>query len=340
MTTTHDMGLLANWFDKHDIPLDGPPRLELIAGGRSNLTYRVVDRAGARYVLRRPPFGHVLESAHDVGREYRIISALAASDVPVPRAYGLCSDTDVFDAPFYVMELVSGEVIATESEGAAYPAGARATASRNLVEVMARLHAVDVDAIGLGELSKKSDYSQRQLRRWQRQFHAATTRELPLVDALHHDLLASAPPQRRTGLVHGDFRPGNALLGRGGTVEAVLDWELATLGDTFADIGWMLANWRQPGEPELLVSPTANPGWLTRAEVAACYQEAIGCEIPDAHVRWYIAFAMWRLACISEGVYTRYREGAMGDDGYDVEVSGRLVVRLLETAREILDGAG
>ncbi|GAA0235079.1 phosphotransferase family protein [Cryptosporangium japonicum] len=323
------MTTLAGWFAEHGIPLDAEPELTLIAGGHSNLTYRVNDR----YVLRRPPRGHVLPSAHDVGREHRVIRALEPTPVPVPHSFGLCEDTAVLGAPFYVMDLVPGTVVAGRDDGAAYPADARGPACRDLVGVLAAVHDVDVDAVGLGELGRRAEYGARQLRRWRRQFHAAA-RELPLVDEVHDRLAAAIPPQRRTGLVHGDYRPGNVLLAADGHVTAVLDWELATLGDTMADLGWLTATWCEPGEEELIESPAANPGFVRRDELIAEYHHRTGSDVSD--IGWYQAFALWKLACIAEGVHARYKAGVMGADGVDVEAQGTRVNRLAEAAAAAL----
>ncbi|MDQ7909073.1 phosphotransferase family protein [Phytohabitans sp. ZYX-F-186] len=323
---------LAAWFAGNGIALDGPPRLTLIAGGRSNLTYRVADGTGDRYVLRRPPTGGVLQSAHDVGREYRIITGLATTDVPVPVAHGLCTDETVLGAPFYVMSLVPGTVLAGDEDGAGYPLRARRGASADLVRVLTAIQRVDVDAVGLGDLGRRDSYGARQLRRWLRQFHLTTRRRLPLVEELHDQLERTIPPQRFTGLVHGDFRPGNVLLSPDGHINAVLDWELATLGDTLADLGWLVATWRQPGEAELLESPTAHPGFASREELVAAYQAGTGRDVSD--LPWYQAFALWRLACIFEGIFVRYSTGVMGDDGVDPAAEGERVVRLAEAARE------
>lgn len=329
-----DASQLARWFDANGIDLTEPVRLTLIAGGRSNLTYQADDAAGRSYVLRRPPMGNVLPSAHDVAREHRIISALDGSGVPVPHSYGLCTDPSVFGAPFYVMNLVPGVVVAVDSEGSEYPVESRTLASIDLVDIMARIHLLDVDEVGLGALGRKEDYGQRQLRRWHRQFHESSDRDLPLVDEVHRRLSSAIPPQKFTGLVHGDLRPGNVLLSPDGRVNAVLDWELATLGDTLADLGWLVATWRMPGEPELLESPTAHPGWLSRAELINRYSERTGHDVSD--IGWYRAFALWRLTCIGEGIYSRYRAGVMGNDGFDIEAQALLVVRLAEAAHAAL----
>jgi aminoglycoside phosphotransferase (APT) family kinase protein len=325
---------LAAWFAEKGIPLTGDPVLSLIAGGHSNLTYRVTDDGGQEYVLRRPPLGHVLQSAHDVGREHRIISALEPTSVPVAHSYGYCDDVDIIGAPFYVMNFVPGTVVASHEDGAEYPPAARPAACAALVKVLASIHTADVDEIGLGELGRKADYAARQLKRWQRQFHASATRELPLVDEVHDRLAAAVPPQRCTGLVHGDYRPGNLLLSPEGRVNAVLDWELATLGDTLADLGYLTATWREPGGPELLQSPTDQDGYWTRTELIDEYEKLTGRDVSD--IGWYQAFGLWRLTCIGEGVYARYRAGVMGNDNVDIEAQGERVIHLAEAAHDLL----
>jgi aminoglycoside phosphotransferase (APT) family kinase protein len=335
MTTGIDVRLLTRWCDDNGIDVTPPVTATLIAGGRSNLTYRLHDSRGRDYVLRRPPLGSVLPSAHDMAREARIIGALEATGVPVPRNHGYCADPSVIGAPFYVMNFVAGRVVATDDEGTTLPRAARVTASEQMIDVLASIHLLDVDEIGLGRLSRgREDYVCRQLRRWHRQFHSSTDRHLPLVDEVHRALSAGVPPQRYTGLVHGDYRPGNVLLAADGSVEAVLDWELATLGDTMADLGWLLATWREDGEPEVYQSPTGHAGFLTRAELIRRYQQTTGRDVSD--MPFYIAFSLWRLACIYEGIYARYRSGVMGDESVDVEEQGRIVVRLAEAAGQIL----
>ncbi|SOD74634.1 aminoglycoside phosphotransferase (APT) family kinase protein [Jatrophihabitans sp. GAS493] len=329
---------LVEWLESASIAVSPPLTLTLIAGGRSNLTYRVDDSAGRSYVLRRPPTGGVLQSAHDMGREHRIISALADTPVPVPTTFGHCEDLDVIGAPFYVMNLVPGVVVTTDSDGGAYPRPARAAASAELIDVLARIHLLDLDAIGLNTLARRGQYLQRQLKRWHHQFHASTGRDLPMVDEVHRRLSRTIPVQRFTGLVHGDYRPGNLLLAPDGRVNAVLDWELATLGDTMADLGWLLATWREPGEVELLESPTAHPGFLRRDELVELYARATGRAVDG--LDYYLAFALWRLTCISEGIYQRYQTGAMGDDGFDVEWQREQVSVLAAAALHALDRAG
>jgi aminoglycoside phosphotransferase (APT) family kinase protein len=337
-TDSLDAGPLGGWLAANGLTLAGGPRLTLIAGGRSNLTYAVADERGVQCVLRRPPHGHVLQSAHDVGREYKIITSLAETEVPVPRGYALCTDESVLGAPFYVMSFVPGTVVAGDEDGAEFPAGSRGRASRELVDVLAAIHQVDVDRVGLGTLGRKQDYCRRQLRRWHTQFHATADGRLGLIDEIHDRLARTVPEQRFTGLVHGDYRPGNVMLDVTGQVNAVLDWELATLGDTLADLGWLLATWRQPGETELLESPSAQDGFWSRIQLVERYELMTGHQVPD--LSWYQAFALWRLACISEGIRARYQGGAMGDDGFDSGAEGRHILDLAEASlRALSSGA-
>jgi aminoglycoside phosphotransferase (APT) family kinase protein len=331
-----DTDRLTAWFAASGIRLSGPLDFTLFGNGRSNLTYRIVDGDGHSYVLRRPPLSGVLESAHDVAREHRVISALSGTDVPVPTPFGLCTDQTVLGAPFFVMRFVEGVVLAGDAEAAALATEARHLASIDLVDVLVGIHRVDIDEIGLGSLGRKEDYVHRQLKRWHRQFHQSDPRDIPLIDELHARLSQKAPPQRYTGLVHGDYRPGNALFDSRGVVQAVLDWELTTLGDTLADVGWLLATWREAGEAQLLECPTAQPGFAVRTELLSRYGAASGHDLSD--IGWYISFAHWRLACISEGVYARYRSGAMAAEDFDLAAQGDLVLRLAEASREALDG--
>lgn len=325
---------VARWLADNDVPVDGPLQVTLLAGGRSNLTYRVDDAAGRSYVLRRPPGGAAQSAAHDVAREHSVLERLQGTPVPVPRLWGLCEDLSVVGAPFLVMEHVEGVVLATDADGAAYPMDRRSRAATGLIDALGAIHQLDVDAIGLGDLGRREDYLPRQLARWHRQFHAVTDRSLPIVDEVWTRLGATAPPQRYTGLVHGDFRFGNVLVGVNGNALAVLDWELCALGDTLADLGWLTALWHEEGEPEISVSPTGHPGYPTRSEIIDRYRIHTGRDVSD--IGWYQAFALWRLACIGEGIYARYRDGAMGDDGFDLAAQRHHVVELAEAAARAL----
>ena len=332
-----DLALLTRWFADRRISADGPLSLTLIAGGRSNLTYVVRDAAGRKYVLRRPPYGSLLPRAHDMEREFTVISALAGTAVPVPGAVALCTDAAVLGAPFYVMDLMPGVVLSDDADGSSFPREVRRPATESLVDVLVALHAIDADAVGLGRLGRRANYLERQLNRWRRQFTEAGGRPLPQVGTIHARLSRSVPPQQASGIVHGDYRFGNVLLGPDGGVTAVLDWELATLGDPLADLGWLAANWREPGAEPLLESPTAHSGWPSRADVVDRYARQTGLDV--SCIGWYVAFSHWKLASIMEGVYVRYRRQVMGDDGTDIAAQGELVLRLLTAAEQALDTA-
>ena len=325
------------WMVAHVEGVTAPLRFVPIAGGHSNLTYLVVDAAGRELVLRRPPLGNILSTAHDMGREHRLISALGPSAVPVPPALGLCEDPVVNGAPFYVMAFVRGAVLAFLDDALAYPVASRAPAADNAVDVLARLHTVDPDAVGLGDLGRREGYVERQLKRWHAQFEKSKTRELPLEVEVHRRLSEAVPPQRYTGIVHGDYRLGNMLVGPDGEVLAVLDWELATLGDTLADLGWLVTHWHEPGEEFIGLAPpsTMAPGFPTRSHVVERYGAATGRDLSD--LPYYLAFARWRNACILEGVFSRYKAGVMGSSDVDVDLMGRSVELHAEEAKAALD---
>ncbi len=293
---------------------EAPFRFDIIAGGHSNLTYRVVAGDGSCFVLRRPPLGHVLASAHDVGREFRIISGLQDSAVPVPPALGLCEDRTVNGAPFYVMGYVDGHVVRDRhiAESALTP-DARATASRSIVDTMAALHAVDLEAAGLADLARHDGYIARQLKRWYGQWNQQKTRDLPVVDEVHDALAALVPEQGPASIVHGDYRLDNTIVSPAGDVVAVLDWEICTLGDPLADVGMLQVYWTGPGDVATAWGgqSTTAPGFWDRAEVAARYAEVSGRDI--SRLDFYVAFGYWKLACILEGVYARYLGGALGE---------------------------
>ena len=239
---------VGHWLAEHVDGLAGPVEFGLVSGGRSNLTYRLTDAAGATYALRRPPTGGVLSTAHDVSREWRFISALAPTAVPVARPVAYCADTAVTGAEFYVMGFVEGLVLADADAGLALVPQARSRAAEQLVDVLVALHALDPVALGLGDMVRKTGYLERQLRRWRAQVHATDAAEVPLLDEVH-DLLARRIPAQANGIVHGDYRAGNVAFGPDGGVRAVFDWELATSGDPMADLGWLASTWQDPGEP-------------------------------------------------------------------------------------------
>lgn len=320
-----DASGVSAWFTDHVSEVSLPLEFTLVAGGRSNLTYLVTDSAGRRYVLRRPPTGHLLPTAHDMAREHKIIAAMGPAGVPVPPALGLCQDEQVNGAPFYVMGFVDGVIARNESDVAAHlDEDARRAAGLALIDTMAQIHMVDPDAIGLGDLGRKDGYIARQLKRWNANYQAANQARggtiLPAMEQIHAQLSANIPEQGPAAVVHGDYRLDNCILAPDGKrVLAVLDWELCTLGDPLADVGQFLVYWPESGERSALGhAPTAMPGFAKRAELIDRYAAATGRDLSG--LDFYVAFAYWKLAAILEGVYARYVGGAMGDDGFDFSV--------------------
>jgi aminoglycoside phosphotransferase (APT) family kinase protein len=309
-----DVARASAWLEAHVSGARGPFEFDLIAGGHSNLTFSVVASDGSRFVLRRPPLGHVLASAHDMGREHRILSGLQGTSVPVPPVEGLCSDPAVIGVPFYVMRYVVGHVVRdSDTALAALTPGARANASRSLVDTMAKIHAVDLPAAGLDDLGRHEGYISRQLRRWYGQVSQQRTRDLPAIDRLHDALEARVPDQSAATLVHGDYRLDNCMVDDDGELVAVLDWEISTLGDPLADLGLLTVYWTGPDDPPgaWTAGATTAPGFWPRARIAERYGEVSGRDV--SNLDFYVAFAYWKLACILEGVYARYLGGALGD---------------------------
>ena len=308
-----NVAAVTQWFETQVPDARGPFHFDVIAGGHSNLTYRVTGANGGRYVLRRPPLGHRLASAHDMSREHRIINALQHSAVPVAPALGYCDDPAVNDDPFYVMRFVDGHVIRDRATAEALlsPA-ARRTASESIVDTMAAIHNVDLAAVGLADLGKHAGYIARQLKRWYGQWNAQKTRELAAVDTVHDELMRRIPEQGAATIVHGDYRLDNCMVGDDGRVVAVLDWEICTLGDPLADVGLLQVYWTGPNDPASAWTGNATtaPGFLDRADLAARYAEVSGRDLTD--LPFYVSFAYWKLACILEGVYARYLGGALG----------------------------
>jgi aminoglycoside phosphotransferase (APT) family kinase protein len=309
---------------------DEPVVVQRIAGGHSNLTYRITDAAGAVYALRRPPTGGVLATAHDMSREWRFLTALAPTPVPVARPVAYCADPDVLGAEFYVMDFVDGDVLGDAAAADRLTPAARRTAGLDTIDVLADLHAVDPHAVGLDDLRRPGSYLERQLRRWHRQVRDSAVPDLATLEAVHDLLVERMPPTSEVRIVHGDFRLGNLAVGPDVRVRAVFDWELATLGDPLADLGWIVASWGRPDDevPATIAGPTVAEGFPDRSEVIARYAARSSRDV--AALPYYVAFARWRSACIGAGVYTRYVAGVMGDDVGDV---GDVAVARLESLR-------
>ena len=331
-----DVERVSAWLVANIAGARAPFTFDLIAGGRSNLTFKVTGCDSTVFVLRRPPLGHVLATAHDMGREHRIISAVGRTTVPVAPALGLCDDIDVNGAPFYVMGYVSGTVLDSPEAGLAISLDARRTASESLIDVLVELHAVEPDVIDLGDLGRREGYLERQLRRWSTQWEKSKTRELPIVEEVHRRLSTGLPPQIHTGIVHGDYRLGNCLSDpTTGRVRAVLDWELCTLGDLLADVGYLLVYWSDEGSPNRRANdPSGSEGFLTRSEMLNRYARLSGRDL--SLIGYYEAFSCWRLACIAEGVLARYKAGVMADT-QDMVTAEAGVSLLAERAMAAID---
>ena len=317
-------------------PLDFDP----IAGGASNLTFVVTDAAGRRVVLRRPPTGHVLASAHDMGREHRVISALAPTPVPVPPALGLCTDPEINGADFYVMDHVDGSVVFDRTDAMNVDEAVRPVMARSIIDTLADLHSLDPDDVGLGDLGRREGYCARQLRRWQRQVDEGSDRDLPLVRALHDRLVASIPEQQGTGIVHGDYRLDNCIMAADGSVAAVLDWELCTLGDVLIDVAGLVTWWgdTEQGKGRLADMPTTVEGFGSPADVLERYSRRSDRDLSS--LDWYVALQFWRVACIIEGVRVRHTAGAMGDNQHYDDTGARLFIDYsLARCTEALDSA-
>ncbi len=328
-----DLERLSAFFAQHvaGASPDRPLSAELIAGGRSNLTYGVTD-GERRWVLRRPPLGHVLPTAHDMGREYRVLTALAATDVPVPRTFAFCDDDAVNGAPFYVMQHVDGQILRTAVDVARLTPGQAAACSRELVDVLAHIHAVDYEAVGLTDFGHPDGYLERQVRRWGEQWERSKAADLPELDELARRLRAALPESGPPTIVHGDYRLDNTMLALDdpARIVAVLDWEMATLGDPLADVGLFLLYWAQ-SEAQIIATGegiSTDAGFLSRDAVIDLYAERSGRRVDE--LDWYVVFAGYKLAIIVEGIAARYRMGKTLGEGF--EAMGDMVAGLINNA--------
>ncbi len=316
-----DLGRLGAWFAGNIAGARGELTAELIAGGKSNLTY-VVREGAAEWIVRRPPLGHVLATAHDMGREYRIMSALDGTAVPVPATYGFCEDTDVLGAPFYVMERVAGHPYRSRDE--LEPLGPERTRAISvaLVDTLADLHAVDPTAVGLADFGRPEGFLARQVRRWRKQLDASYSRDIAGAAELYDRLAADVPEQSAAGIVHGDYRLDNVLVvlgdaGAGDRLTAVLDWEMATLGDPLTDLGLMFVYHRLGAllGSSAVADAASAPGFLTEDEIIARYTARTGRDL--SRFGFYLGLAAYKLAAILEGIYYRHQAGQTVGAGFD-----------------------
>lgn len=335
------MSRLERWLAANGIPLT-ITSIDLITGGRSNLTYRVAleDTGGTErlVVLRRPPLGHVLPTAHDMSREFRVLTGLAGTRVPVARPLAICADPEVIGVPFYVMDFVPGRIFRTREDGAQLTPAQAAALSAGLADMLASIHGVDIAAAGLSDLGKGAGYLRRQLDRWQRQWQLSVTGDTAGYDSLVTRLDRGMPPEGGTTLVHGDFRIDNVLVDmeQQPRIAAVVDWEMATLGDPLADLGLTLVYWTESGESGWLAvstDATAAPGFLSRARFTEAYAAKTGRDV--SRIGYYVAFGYFKLAVVLEGINARFLKHQTVGEGFDRE--GKAVPLLIARAHQVLD---
>ncbi|MEB3371348.1 phosphotransferase family protein [Saccharopolyspora mangrovi] len=326
---------LQRYFDTAVSETAGPLTVGLITGGKSNLTYSVTDGLH-NWVLRRPPMGPLTPTAHDMAREFRIVAALHGTGVPVARAVTLCENTEVLGAPFAVVSYVEGRTLRDGDDAEKLSSEEAKRCSRALVDTLAQLHAVPYDEVGLTGFGRPDGYLERQVRRWRGQWDRVATRELTAVDVLHQELARSLPHQSISAVVHGDYRIDNTILDSSdvGRIAAIVDWEMATLGDPLADLGLLQVYWDPVTEPVLGVrhAPTANTGFLSADELAERYSISSGLHI--ANLGFYRALGYFKMAVIAEGIHQRYLAGETIGDGFDRV--GQAVPELLESGLDTL----
>ncbi len=332
----YDRVAVEHWIARHIPELVAPLRWTKLEGGHSNLTYLLQDDRGQRAVIRRPPMGQLLPKAHDMGREWALISALGPTPVPVPRALGFCEDPTVTGAHFYVMSHVDGAPLySADDVHKRVPLALRPTLAHCFIDVLAELHAVQPDAVGLGSLGRKDEYIARQLSTWYRSWNASIAgaqMDDPRAHELQRYFLAHVPAQGAARIVHGDYGLHNTLIGADCTLAAVVDWEISTLGDPLADLGYALNQWAEPGDPPgpRLVAPTSLPGFPSRRELAERYAQRTGRDL--ARLDYYVGFNRWKSAAIVHGVYARYCEGKKSTVGVDMQGLKRSIVQSLALA--------
>ena len=320
----YDVAAVEAWIGEHVSSLTPPLTWTLLAGGHSNLTCSLVDRAGLRAVIRRPPMGELLPKAHDMAREWAVISALGLTRVPVPAALGFCDDTSVTGSLFYVMGFVDGHPLYTADDTRKWvPEPMRERLAHSFIDVLADLHALDPDAIGLGGLAKRDSYIARQVKAWYRSWTASigpAAYDDPRAHELQAYFLAHLPDPGQARVVHGDYGLHNCLTGSDCQIAAVVDWEISTLGDPLADLAYALNQWPDLADaaPPRPQSATAVPGFPPRTRLAQRYAARTGRDL--SHLDYYVAFNRWKTAAINHGVYARYMEGKKTTEGVDLEM--------------------
>jgi len=318
----YDVQAVESWIRDHVDSLEPPFKWIRLEGGHSNLTFKLIDSQGREAVIRRPPQGQLLPKAHDMSREWALISALGPTPVPVPAALGFCESPDVTGAWFYVMGCINGRPLYTNEDTESWvPEDKRLTMANSFVDVLADLHDVDPMAVGLGDLGKHDSYVARQLRTWYRSWNASiegAEYDDPRAHELQHFFLDNLPDQGPIRVVHGDYGPHNCLIGPDSTVAAVVDWEISTLGDPLADLAYALNFFPDPTDaiPIAPEAATAVPGFPTRMQMAERYAERTGRDL--SKIDYYFGFNRWKSACIVHGVYARYMQGQKSSEGVDL----------------------
>ena len=339
--TGFDVADVTAWLGERLSWVAAPLRWSALTGGHSNFTYRVDDAEGHTFVLRRPPLGELLPSAHDMGREYTLISALRPSPVPVPEPLAYCDDPAVTGARFYAMGWVEGRSLYSTEDVEGYIAEpARALTGPSYIDTLSQLHALDPDEVGLGDLGRRDAYVARQLRRWFESWKASKTSDLADVERLHDFLVERLPVQTRTSVVHGDFGLHNCRVSAEGPVAAVVDWEISTLGDPLADLAYGINAWIE--SPDEVASredaPTTLPGFSSRQELLDRYAAATGADL--SNIDYYRCFNHWKTVCILQGVYARYLQGQKAADAGEVAEFPDRIARSLQLAVEAADRLG
>lgn len=332
---------MSNWLDENIDFLSKPFEFELINGGRSNLSYLITDSKSNKVVLRRPPVSHVLSSAHDMHREYTMILALKNTGVEVPNPYCYVDDIEITGAPFYVMSFEDGLILRSVADVQQHFPGElqRKQLSENLIISLAKLHGVDYAAAGLGEFKRNENYVDRLLERWMGQFDKTKGDDSSVNDAVistYEKLKNNNPNNPENTIIHGDYRLDNVVVTKEGKVQAILDWELSTIGDPMSDLGLSLVYWgnRELDSPLNLPAPTTLDGFMKPNELLEFYSAQSGRSVE--HIDYYVSLGYWKLACILQGVHKRYSSGARAGDSSGVEGFQQLILTLAVSAQKVL----
>jgi aminoglycoside phosphotransferase (APT) family kinase protein len=329
-----DVGRLRTYLDRERPGLvRGPIRASVFPGGRSNLTY-AIDDGRSHWVLRRPPLGHVLATAHDMAREFRVIRALDGV-IPVPRTVLLCEDERFLGAPFYLMDRVEGTVYRSAGQTSLLSDEQKRALAFSLVDVLADLHGVDPAAVGLADFGRPQGFLERQVRRWSGQLERSRSRDVAGMDRLRERLSSSVPASAATALLHGDFRLDNVMVDARRRIVAVLDWEMATLGDPLADLGLFVVYWDGVGgiQSPLLGGEGRRAGFPSGAELLRRYQDRHDVDL--GHLDWYLAFGCFKLAVIAEGIFFRFTRGETVGTGF--AAFGELVEPLVRQGLDLIE---